>query len=260
MSQGRHTRLRSLACLPALLAGLSLGACGDSDAPSPTVAQRDPPPVPTLAAAPDETLATLRSAVRERDCPTIAKVVHSAYGASAPSFCDDLIRQLPTLPENPAYTRYGTAAVVDFSDRDDRPRALVLAMDRTNRLRIVFVATSHKAPFDATARRRSTAAAREGVRAIRANDCTRFLRVAQRANGVGDAPREEVCVALTNLDVVPYLQTDTTGAPEAHGGDGAFGFYVLRLGRAGSQFRGVFTVITQRLRTGEWKFVTVLPS
>ncbi len=249
----------------ALLAVVGVSGCGEEPAPGTGVPTRDPPGIPALAARPPDTISSVRTAVREKDCAAMIRLIHSAYGPNKAALCSDLFRQLTTLPADAPVVLHGTGAVVDFVDRNDVPRALVLATDTNDRLRIVLV-TTKKGSADPARARHAPAVARRGLRAIAAGDCTGFLRVASRSSGIGDAPGEEVCVALANLSVVPYLHSDPAARPESQGGDGWLAFHVLRVGRTTSSLRGVFTIITQRTSppanrgAAEWKFVTVVPS
>jgi hypothetical protein len=253
-------RARSAAVL--VLAMTALAGCSDEAKPGVNKAPHDPPAVPRLAALPTDTLATLREVARTRNCSRLTRLLHSSFGSNRRRFCKALESQLATLPADPAIARHGTGAVVYFANAAGAPQALVLAFDTNHRYRVVFIAPGGKAPPTKTIDREAADVARAGLRAIATGNCPSFLRVADRERGIGDAAPEAVCVALANLEVVPYLQSDPGALPEPEGGDGRYAFFLVRAGRAGSPLRGTFTVILRRDENApqRWKLVTVVPA
>ena len=246
-----------------LLAAVVLAGCGDDQDTGPGVPPRDPPAAPKPAAGPADVVAGLSAAVSARKCKALAQLLHSSYGTRRTKFCRDLRRQLATLPAGAPVKRYGTGAVAEFQNAGGGPRALVLALDSNRRYRTIFLSEGGPVANTPTLKAQADRVARASLRSIETGNCPGFLRVADRRSGIGDAPREEVCVALANLAIVPYLQSDPAAAPEPQGGDGRLAFYLVRAGRAGSPFRGAFTMILRRTPgnpPGQWKFVTVVPS
>jgi hypothetical protein len=181
-----------------------------------------PPPIREGLA---EAQSRIANTIASGDCDRI-----NALYASVESQTDESCETLITLEQSAASgaQAYGNrAGVVDYSTEPEAA-TMVLVRDSDGLFHIAFVASEESSPtVNTPLAKGADAVAAAAVEAMRAKDCEGFLRVANRAGGIGALPKELACRAIE----VDPIQAGLFNAPDARprrlGGNAHFAFYGL---------------------------------
>src|SRR5204863_1231465 len=183
--------------LLALCACAGLAACGgkqQSKRPAPAGRNVDPVPAEEAGNAIDR----VEGAATASGCDALKGVLHSSYGDISDVACRAVKAEIDGFRDAEG-KRYGTGAVIDYRTFTGKHRAMapVLDSDRTFRLDFIVdvpdttIGTAKPAAFDS--------AAREVVRAMQTGDCSAFLRLVDRGEGLGVGRDQEVCRRVSDV-------------------------------------------------------------
>ncbi|MDQ6915346.1 MAG: hypothetical protein M3155_05990, partial [Actinomycetota bacterium] len=207
--------------------GLGVAACGGGK----HSAKRTPPPGrnvdPTPAEGVDSAIARVEGAVTAGGCDAVKGLLHSSYGQVSDVSCRAVKAQIDGF-RNPAAQRYGTGAVIDYTTFTGRHRAIALVLDPDRTFRLDFVIDVPDATIGTAKPAGFDRAAGEVVRAMQTGNCDAFLRLVDRAEGLGVGSDREVCQRVSGVPFRRELVANPSARPVPLGGNSQLAFYKLR--------------------------------
>lgn len=218
---------RVVALLLALCACASgLAACGGKPpARRPAPAGRNVDPVPAEGAS--SAIDRVEGAVTAGGCDAVKGILHSSYGDISDVSCRAVKAQIDGF-RDPAAERYGTGAAIDYRTFTGQHRAMALVLDADRTFRLDFIVDVPDATIGTAKPAAFDRAAGEVVRAMQTGDCTAFLRLVDRSEGLGVGPDQEVCRRVSDVPFRQELVANQAARPVPLGGNAYLAFYKLR--------------------------------
>jgi hypothetical protein len=238
--------------------GLGVAACGGGKSSG----QRTTPPGrnvdPTPAEGVDSAIARVEGAVTASGCDAVKGLLHSSYGTVSDVACRAVKAQLDGF-RNPEAKRYGAGAVIDYTTFTGAHRAVLLALDADRTFRVDFVVDVPDATIGTARPAGFDRAAGEVVRAMQAGNCDAFLRLVDRAEGLGVGPDREVCARVSNVPFRRELVANPQARPVPLGGNSQLAFYKLRTS-PDAYYTMVMRQVTDRAGLTRYVLVNALPA
>lgn len=225
---------RKSVALAAIVVGISVGGCAESDAPSETEEPSEPPRAersqapgpPAMTETVEEATARIEQVLSSGDC----EQVNALNPLSRPNLATEerceALRGLAGLPVQGAAAYGQIAAVIDYR-RGERTVSVLLVGDADGRYHVAFIDAFRGTPSVGTELAPGLdRAAREAVRALRRRDCEAFLSAAYRRFGLAGGEDAEVCERVETNPVATLAEKDAPTVKRL-GGNRAYAFYAL---------------------------------